>query len=411
MASQDITVFGVVLLVRHGDRSSFYQDPNTYTGSDTAVTPLGNVEESLLGSQLRQLYFDPASASHIRRTNLGLFSSQVLFRADAGDESGVIYDLAISLAWQGLWPNSTAYNMTLANGTNVVGPLGGYQTFIASIADFYNSSEFAQKATESQPFLNTQIFDFMNVNSIYNASFHDALPPMFPSQARNLANWHEYNTFTSAQLGGIENIAGRTVLPTLVNGMQRIVNASDLLALMVSAILYKPFLSLFNMTSATVINTSLADPVAGDAPMQRFNFKNRTDNVFRLYAFLGASSDVPPATFISTLAPSVVNSTTQWRSVCANTQDRGCAALATARGQDGASARAAAHGHQPIGPVGAGPAPVVGGAALGVLALLGALTLGRRRRAPLAEKREKGRTRIARRAQMDGSLLVPVGMA
>ncbi|KAI0258976.1 histidine phosphatase superfamily [Gloeopeniophorella convolvens] len=447
MASQDSTVLGVVLLVRHGDRSSFYQDPNTYTGSDTAVTPLGNVEEFLLGSQLRQLYLDPASASHIRGTDLGLFnSSQVLFRADAGDEGSVIYDSAISLA-QGLWPNSTAYNTTLANGTNVVGPLGGYQyvpiesvesndislegfadcnTFIASIADFYNSSEFAQKAAESQPFLNSlppfldgrpvtlqnmwNIFDFMNVNSIHNASFHDALPPTFLAQARDLANWHEYNTFTSAQLGGIENIAGRTVLPTLVNGMQRIVNASDPLALMISAISYKPFLSLFNMTGATTANASLAavvdyaaawalevrQPAAGGAPVLRFNFKNGTDDVFRPYAFLGSSSDVPLATFINTLAPSGVNSTTQWCSVCANTQDRGCAALAAARGQGGGpSARVAAHAHQPIGPVGAGflgagLALVVAGAALGVLALLGVLTLGRRRRAPLAGRREKG---------------------
>ncbi|KAI0258502.1 hypothetical protein BC834DRAFT_847318 [Gloeopeniophorella convolvens] len=105
----------------------FYQDPNTYTGSDTAVTPPVNVEEFLLGSQLCQLYLDPASVSHIRGTDLGLFSSsQVLFHADAGDEGSVIYDPAISLA-QELWPNSTVYNTTLANGTDIVCPLGGYQ--------------------------------------------------------------------------------------------------------------------------------------------------------------------------------------------------------------------------------------------------------------------------------------------
>ena len=53
-------------------------------------------------------------------------ASQIAARADAGGEGGVIYDSAVSFM-QGLYPNTTAYNTTLANGTTVVGPLGGYQ--------------------------------------------------------------------------------------------------------------------------------------------------------------------------------------------------------------------------------------------------------------------------------------------
>ena len=34
---------GVVILVRHGDRMGFYQNPETYTPTDTQITPLGNV--------------------------------------------------------------------------------------------------------------------------------------------------------------------------------------------------------------------------------------------------------------------------------------------------------------------------------------------------------------------------------
>ena len=57
--AQDSKVLGVVVLVRHGDRQGicgfssgravpyqfqgFYQDPTSYTASDTAITPLGNV--------------------------------------------------------------------------------------------------------------------------------------------------------------------------------------------------------------------------------------------------------------------------------------------------------------------------------------------------------------------------------
>jgi prostatic aicd phosphatase len=45
----------------------------------------------------------------------------------------------------------------------------------------------------------------MNVQSIHNATFARDLPPTFLAQARDLANWHEYNVFSSAQLNGIGN--------------------------------------------------------------------------------------------------------------------------------------------------------------------------------------------------------------
>lgn len=47
MASDDGQLLGVVLLVRHGDRQGFYQDPTTYTATDTQITPLGNVRHLL----------------------------------------------------------------------------------------------------------------------------------------------------------------------------------------------------------------------------------------------------------------------------------------------------------------------------------------------------------------------------
>lgn len=57
----------------------------------------------------------------------GLFNqAQVLVRADGGGERGVIFDSAVSLV-QGLWPATTDYNTTLANGSTIVGPLNGYQ--------------------------------------------------------------------------------------------------------------------------------------------------------------------------------------------------------------------------------------------------------------------------------------------
>ncbi len=45
-----------------------------------------------------------------------------------------------------------------------------------------------------------------------------------------------------------ETVAFRAMVPSVVTAMQRIANASDPLKLHYSAIAYKPFLSLFNMT-------------------------------------------------------------------------------------------------------------------------------------------------------------------
>jgi prostatic aicd phosphatase len=36
-------LIGVVLLARHGDRTGYYQDPNTYNSTQAYITPLGEV--------------------------------------------------------------------------------------------------------------------------------------------------------------------------------------------------------------------------------------------------------------------------------------------------------------------------------------------------------------------------------
>ena len=88
----------------------------------------------------------------------------------------------------------------------------------------------------------------MNVQSIHNATFANRLPPTFLAQARDLADYHEYGVFSDSTLGGIGNIAGNAMMPTILTAFQRIANASDPLKLHYSAVAYKPLLSLFNMT-------------------------------------------------------------------------------------------------------------------------------------------------------------------
>ena len=50
-----------------------------------------------------------------------------------------------------------------------------------------------------------QIFDYVNVQSIHNATFAKTLPTSYLAQARDLANWHEYNVFSDASFSGIGN--------------------------------------------------------------------------------------------------------------------------------------------------------------------------------------------------------------
>ncbi|KAJ7644343.1 histidine phosphatase superfamily [Roridomyces roridus] len=386
--SNDGTLMGVMILTRHGDREGFYQDPLTYTASLTSITPLGTVQEFQLGQQLRGKYLNSHSPLFIPGIAADLFDqTQIHVRADAGGELGVIYDSAVALL-QGLFPATPSFTTTLANGTTVEGALGGYQyvpiesvepandvslegytncaTFDAATLAFYNSPEFLQKANDSAHFLSLlppfldgrpvtlvniyNIFDYVNVNFIHNATFANSLPPTFLQQVRDLANFHEHGVFTSAQLNGIGNIAGRTILPVMIQELQAIANASNPLKIAYQSLAYKPFLSLFNMTGAAQQNPRLANmvnyaaavvlevrqPAGGGDAVLRLKFKNGTDEAdFTTYNFLGQTHDVPLTDLINFVDPALINSTSAWCAACNNTQDRGCAALtkAAATGQ------------------------------------------------------------------------------
>ncbi|KIK90471.1 hypothetical protein PAXRUDRAFT_151872 [Paxillus rubicundulus Ve08.2h10] len=436
MSQTDGEIIGVVLLVRHGDRMGFYQDPTTYTATATQITPLGNQQEFLLGGYLRSLYLNESSPSYIPGMSTALFNqSQVYIRADLGGESGVIYDSCVSLT-QGLWPVTINNNITLANGSTIVAPLGGYQsvpidavdpdldvslegyldcnTFDTHTTEFYNSPEFQQMAEQSAPFLDLlppyldgrtialqnmwNIFDYMNVNDIHNATFAQALPSTFLEQARALANWHEYNVFSGSSTMDIGNIAGQAIVPSIMDAFEGIVNSTNPMKMMITAIAYKPFLSLFNMTGIAAANPQLAgivdyasavafevrQPTSGGEPVIRFNFKNGTDSEFTTYNFLGRTEDAPLSAFIDAVAPVAVNTTANWCSVCQNSQDRGCGALTLAAQQAHSAALS------PISPVGAGflgagLTLVIVALSLGTLAFLGLLTLGK-----VSKRRYKG---------------------
>ncbi|CAE7180550.1 unnamed protein product [Rhizoctonia solani] len=432
MSSENSTVLGVVLLTRHGDRQGFYQSPDNYTPVQTAITPLGLVQEYQLGQLIRSLYFTATSPSLISGISTGLFDqNQVRIRADAGGEGGVIFDSAVALS-QAVWPAATTFNTTLANGTTVVAPLDGYQyvpiesvepdtdvslegwtecnTFTTATSAFYNSTEFKQVSDANADFLASlrpivgperplklanmamerKLQSFVEDEN----SLAQQITPDILARARALANWHQYNTFSSPNMGGVGNIAARTILPDIVSSLNAFANASQPLRFTYLSLSYKPFISLFNMTGvamqypelagivnyASAVTLELRRPNLGGSPFVRLNFKNgSTETGFTTYNMFGGNQDTPLDEFTSRLTPYAVDDLNDWCTTCSNWKDRKCNLVAAAN-----TSTVVWHMNA-VSPVGAG---FIGAAvtiavflaALAVLAFMGLLTFGRKSR-------------------------------
>ena len=85
------------------------------------------VQEQQLGQFLRSTYLDSASPTFIVGIETDVADiTQLNVRADAAGEGSVILNSVQGLL-QGLFPPTPDNNITLANGTTVIGPLGGYQ--------------------------------------------------------------------------------------------------------------------------------------------------------------------------------------------------------------------------------------------------------------------------------------------
>ncbi|KAJ3731464.1 histidine phosphatase superfamily [Lentinula guzmanii] len=435
MSNTDSTVLGVIFLIRHGDRQGFYQDPTNYNPANTVITPLGLREEFITGDYFRNIYLNESSTSFIKGINNTIADpNQITVVADAAGEGGVIMNSAEALL-QGLFPPDSDYSTTLANGTTIEAPLGGYQyieiesalaendvslegwtscaPFDTATAEFYQSAEFNQTAQENSDFFTNlpqyldgrsdvnlenmwNIFDYMNVNYIHNATFQSKLPPTMLAQARTLAAFHEYGVFTSPQLDGIGNIGFRTMLPGIFEGLSSITNSSDPLKIYYNAIAYKSFFTLFRMTGAVdqspqltgLVNYAASvaievrQPSSGGEPVLRLQFKNGTqDDAQTTFNWFNTTGDIPVSAFTSFLAPVAINSTADWCKVCSNTEDRGCGAIAAAASQAAIADRV----HQRISPVGAGFLGAgltlfVALCILGALFSLGLLTAGKGKR-------------------------------
>ncbi|THV02505.1 phosphoglycerate mutase-like protein [Dendrothele bispora CBS 962.96] len=366
-AVADTQVLGAIVIARNGDRVDYYQDPKTYEGSVTNTTALGEADSFQLGSLLRSTYLNPSSSSYIKGMRSDLVdNSEIKVRIKAGGEGTVIFDSAIALL-QGLFPPNENNKIELANETTVMAPLNGYQyvpvetvepvndrsleswtgcpNFQKHISKFHSSEEFKKKEKEAQPFfkmardylfgipttLENAIFDYMNSQLTHNKTYAFRLPPSLIEQARSFADFHENGVFSDKESGGIGNIAGRTMLYSVLTALERVAFNDDPLQFMLIQTGYQPFISLFHELDAVKehpelkampdFSSALAIELRRGSPPDlrdflRFRFKNGTRSPFKTIYVYGTHSDIPLTEFIYKAKAINYLFNKQWAEVC-----------------------------------------------------------------------------------------------
>ncbi|KAI6038589.1 phosphoglycerate mutase-like protein [Pisolithus marmoratus] len=374
-ASTSAGLIGVVLLARHGDRSStVYQDPATYNSTQGYLTALGAQQEYELGQFLRSTYLNPGSPSYIQGISTDVVDvDQLYVRADAGG-GDVILDSAYALL-QGLYPPTPNSAITLASGQVVAPPLGGYQYVPVESLEFWQAPSltswmeceyfqlhlgrlntgvvFKDLTTAAAPFLQAvtpylnglnnsflnmwNIYDYINVQYTHNKTFYENFPKTLLEQARYFANQHEQNAFTDSVINGIGQIAIRTLWPEMLWSLGNMTKPSNKVKIALTEVDYKPLISLFNVTNATVSNpniSGIADyasvvalELSQDSQGQynvAMKFKNGTDDKqLHTLKFWGSDS-VSLDKLVTNIAWSTINSTVNWCFSCNQTVLRGC---------------------------------------------------------------------------------------
>ncbi|CAO1630463.1 unnamed protein product [Sympodiomycopsis kandeliae] len=374
-----MSLAGIVVFTRHGDRKGFYQNPKTYSAVQTNLTVLGYLQEYQNGVDLRNLYLTNNADSIQGIDPTQAETKQLNVLADGGGEGGVIIESANALL-QGLYP---PYNdtLTLANGTTVSWDSGRAQlipietvepdqdvwmegwtecnAWTNYLSSWYESNDFKDQATKAdafykdiEPILGSgrpltlengyNIFDFMNVEYIHNSTLSPQIAPHLAT-ARYWANYHEAGAFGSKDPDNIANIAGQAFLPPLLDGIHQIANSSTGLKVQYLAASYKPFLGLFNMMQMPApLSTDLVDYASTGIFEVRtdntvtFRFRNGTDGDFSPMNIFGTSSPTMSISdFTNRLQPYSLDSLAKWCDKCSTAEARGCDVLARLNGTGG----------------------------------------------------------------------------
>ncbi|OIW28558.1 histidine acid phosphatase [Coniochaeta ligniaria NRRL 30616] len=295
-------VIGTYIFHRHGDRT-------TKSYAPVSLTPLGTEQVFASGSYYRDLYVSSAATSQIQSISPTVPKlSQISVTAPIDN----VLQNSAQVFLQGLYPPAgSASAETLANGTKVQSPLGGYQYIpvnavstassntnsesnewlqagsgcgqaIVSSNAYFASAEYLATLASTQsfytsllPVINTTfpsskasfknaytIFDYVHVSTIHNASIpsDDLLTPSTLHQLQTRADQHEWGLAYNAS-EPIRAIAGSVlagqVLQFLNATLQSQTNASaPAPALGIQFGAYASFLAFFGLASLPTVSTN-----------------------------------------------------------------------------------------------------------------------------------------------------------
>ncbi|KDN47750.1 phosphoglycerate mutase-like protein [Tilletiaria anomala UBC 951] len=427
-----MSLAGVLTIVRHGDRMGFYQSPTSYTAKQTNLTVLGYLQEYRNGVDLRARYLD--GNNKIQGIDpVKAEDAQVKVFADAGGEGTVIVD-SVNALLQGLYPPFDE-SITLANGSVVswgsraqliqvetVEPdeevwLEGYtdcNAWQTRLNNWYASPAFKAKAAEAQPFYNSikgilgadrpailqnawNIFDFLNVEFIHNATLSSQIGQQTVELARYYADYHEAGSFSDPDPKSVGNVAGTAMLAPVLATINQLSNASDPLKWSTMATAYKPFLAFGSLLGVPQLNASVVD-YASSLVFEIYNngsiqalFRNGTVNaIYQPLTLFGQSNTmVSLVMFEEALQRHSLNGLAAWCDKCSTTDARGCDILAALNGTGGAgfAPDTSTYGRHRVSPITAG---LIGAfVTLGTMAILFAVlftarrALGRKRRSAI----------------------------
>ena len=264
------TIYGAFLYTYYGDRTPIVE-------ANPTLTPLGAQQLYTAGSNFRNRYVYPTSSSDSSTTVQGISAYEL-----DNEQVSVLtyyeqYCVASAQAFmQGLYPpvegsvnyTSLEADSTLANGSTVDYPLGGYQysqlytaadvdpnsiwvggnvncpTYISSMSDYFASTQYEDLEQATYSFYDSlypvlagvfsnasigyfdayYIYDYLNYGVTYNSTIADAVSTEDLLQARTLADQWMYamtanTTSTSGTDEDIRTIAGRTFASRLATDM------------------------------------------------------------------------------------------------------------------------------------------------------------------------------------------------
>ncbi|KAF7938035.1 hypothetical protein EAE99_001707 [Botrytis elliptica] len=290
------TVLGVYIFHRHGDRT-------TKSYAPTSLTDLGYAQVYASGNFYRNRYIDSNASSPLYKISSDIAKvSQLNVQAPVDN---VLQNSAAGFL-QGLYPpvGATLGSQTLANGTSVEAPLGGFQLIpvnavatasssansessswlqgssgcgnaVTSSNNYFYSEEYASLLNSTKsfyqsllPVINTTfnsstntfknaytIYDYIHVSTIHNSSIpsDDLLTDETQSQLLALANTHEFNLAYNAS-DTIRAIAGSTLAAQILQQLNTTITGKSAVPVSIQFGAYASFLSFFGLSGLSALS-------------------------------------------------------------------------------------------------------------------------------------------------------------